>query len=313
MPRRGHRARRQDASRSTRTVTLVGGRQPRRDPAERSPIRKRWQPVGYGAQPLYTVTATLDRRSRRRATARRSAHRPAHGRADPQGRQRSGSASTASPIFAKGANLIPFDSFPARVTPAPDAHRPGRRARRQHEHDPRLGRRLLSRRRVLRHRRPDGPDGVAGLHVRRRRHAARRRLPRERPDRGRGTGRRGSQAHPSIVLWSGDNEVLSGWENWSDRKAFKKAVGADEQERIGVGMAVLFDRVLRDAVERARSRHALLAGLAVAPITRDQSDTDERWRPAFLGRLVGLASRSSAISTAARASCPNTASSRCPT
>jgi beta-mannosidase len=55
-------------------------------------------------------------------------------------------------------------------------------------------------------------------------------------------------SHPSVVIWAGGNEVLSGWENWSDRKAFKKAVGADEQERIGAGMAVLFDRVLRQAV-----------------------------------------------------------------
>ncbi|HWU96657.1 MAG TPA: glycoside hydrolase family 2 protein, partial [Sphingomonas sp.] len=56
------------------------------------------------------------------------------------------------------------------------------------------------------------------------------------------------QPHPSVVGWAGGNEVLSGWENWSDRKAFKKRIGADAQERIGTGMAVLFDRVLRDAV-----------------------------------------------------------------
>jgi beta-mannosidase len=56
------------------------------------------------------------------------------------------------------------------------------------------------------------------------------------------------QSHPSVVAWAGGNEVLSGWENWSDRKSFKKRVGADEQERIGTNMAVLFDRVLRNAV-----------------------------------------------------------------
>jgi beta-mannosidase len=56
------------------------------------------------------------------------------------------------------------------------------------------------------------------------------------------------QPHPSLVGWSGGNEVLSGWEHWSDRKDFKQRVGADEQERIGAGMAVLFDSVLRDAV-----------------------------------------------------------------
>jgi beta-mannosidase len=56
------------------------------------------------------------------------------------------------------------------------------------------------------------------------------------------------QAHPAIVIWAGNNEVLSGWETWGDRIAFKRAVGAAEQERIGTAMAILFDGVLRAAV-----------------------------------------------------------------
>jgi beta-mannosidase len=50
------------------------------------------------------------------------------------------------------------------------------------------------------------------------------------------------------VIWAGGNEVISGWETWSDRKAWKKAVGADEHERMAISMTVLFDRVLRKAV-----------------------------------------------------------------
>jgi beta-mannosidase len=56
------------------------------------------------------------------------------------------------------------------------------------------------------------------------------------------------QHHPSIVLWSGGNEILSGWANWSDRKAFKAAIGPAESERITTAMTDLFDRVLRQAV-----------------------------------------------------------------
>jgi beta-mannosidase len=89
---------------------------------------------------------------------------------------------------------------------------------------------------------------VAGLHVRWRRHA---------PDPAYRENVRIEaeqqvarlQSHPSLVLWSGNNEVLSGWDSWDDRKTFKKAVGAEEQEKVGVGMAILFNGVLRKAAE----------------------------------------------------------------
>jgi len=54
--------------------------------------------------------------------------------------------------------------------------------------------------------------------------------------------------HPSIVLWSGNNEVQTGWENWSDRVAFKTSIPPEERERIVVGMTTLFGQVLRGAV-----------------------------------------------------------------
>ncbi|MEG8038421.1 glycoside hydrolase family 2 protein [Sphingomonas sp. LR60] len=206
---------------------------------------QRWQPVGYGAQPLYRVAGTLaengtesDRAERRIGLRTVELIR---------GGGAFGFKVNDTPIFAKGANLIPFDNFPARVTPAkmrglladaksanmnmiriwgggyylPDAF---------FDAADELGLMIWSD--FMFGGAVTPPDVAFRENVR---VEAEQQVARV-------------SGHPSIVLWAGGNEVLSGWENWSDRKAFKKAVGADEQERIGIGMAVLFDRVLRQAV-----------------------------------------------------------------
>ena len=53
------------------------------------------------------------------------------------------STSTAAPVFARGANWIPADALPGRITDGEDPRPAPVRRRRQHEHDPRLGRRPL--------------------------------------------------------------------------------------------------------------------------------------------------------------------------
>ncbi|MCU6454315.1 glycoside hydrolase family 2 protein [Sphingomonas sp. A2-49] len=201
---------------------------------------QRWQPVGYGAQPLYTVATTLDGDTQTRTIGLRTVTLDRSGGAF-------GFVVNGVPIFAKGANVIPFDSFPARVDPAePEG--------------------------LLRAARDANMNMVriwgGGYYLDDAFYAAADRLglmvwqdfmfggsvtPPDAAFRASVAAEADEQVarlgdHPSIVLWAGNNEVLSGWENWSDRKAFKKAVGADEQERIGTGMAVLFDRVLRGAV-----------------------------------------------------------------
>lgn len=206
---------------------------------------QRWWPVGYGAQPLYAVEALLNTggetsdRVTQRIGLRTTEFIRKHGSF--------GFRINGVPIFAKGANLIPFDSFPSRV---PEAQM---RAILESARDANMN--------MIRvwgggyylddafYRMADEmglmiwqdfmfggavtpPDAAFRDNVRVEAEEQVERL----------------QPHPSVVGWAGGNEVLSGWENWSDRKAFKKRVGADEQERIGAGMAVLFDRVLRDAV-----------------------------------------------------------------
>ena len=211
------------------------------------PRPRLWQPIGYGAQPLYTIAATLDAgdgavtRATRR-TGLRTVELIREGGSF-------GVAVNGTPIFMKGANLIPFDNFPTRVT-AGDQRRILAQAASANMNTIRvwgggyypddafydiadeLG--LMVWQDFMFGGAVTPPDAAFRDNVAVEAAEQVARL----------------QAHPSLVIWAGSNEVLSGWENWSDRKAFKKAVGADEQERIGTGMAVLFDRVLRDAVTR---------------------------------------------------------------
>jgi beta-mannosidase len=208
---------------------------------------QRWWPAGYGAQPLYAVEATLDAggTTEDRVTQRIGLRTTEFIRKDGS----FGFRINGVPIFAKGANLIPFDNFPSRVgepqmrqilTSARDANMNMIRVwgggyylddafyRMADEMGLMIWQDFMFGGSIT------PPDAGFRENVRVEAEEQVERL----------------QPHPSVVGWAGGNEVLSGWENWSDRKAFKKRIGADEQERIGTGMAVLFDRVLREAVTK---------------------------------------------------------------
>lgn len=205
----------------------------------------RWWPAGYGAQPRYAISARIVEGPGEGSEVRQ------HFGLRTVSLIRDGGAFgfriNGIAVFAKGANLVPFDSFPSRVTDQQMAQvlRDARASNMNmirvwgggyylpdafYDEADRLG--LMVWQDFMFGGAVTPPDTAFRENV-----AAEAREQVER-----------LQPHPSVVLWAGGNEVLSGWENWSDRKAFKRAVGADEQERIGTGMAVLFDRVLRDAV-----------------------------------------------------------------
>ena len=228
-----------------RVVTLAAGRNAITVPVTIADPQ-RWQPIGYGARPLYTVTASIDgaaQTSEDRVTKRIGLRTVELIRKDGS----FGFKVNGIPIFAKGANLIPFDMFPSRVTPA------SMRTILQGARDANMNMiRVWGGGYYLDDAFYDMADAMGlmiwqdfmfGGSVTPPDAAFRENVRIEAEEQ---VARIGS--HPSVVIWAGGNEVLSGWENWSDRKAFKKAVGADEQERIGAGMAVLFDRVLREAV-----------------------------------------------------------------
>jgi len=206
---------------------------------------QRWWPVGYGAQPLYGVDAFLDASGE---TSDHVAQRIGLRTAELIRKDGSfGFRINGVPIFAKGANLVPFDSFPARVpeaqmreilTSARDANMNMIRVwgggyyldDAFYSLADEMG--LMIWQDFMFGGAVTPPDAAFRDNVRIEAGEQVERL----------------QPHPALVGWSGGNEILAGWERWGDRKDFKRRIGADEQERIGTGMAVLFDRVLRDAV-----------------------------------------------------------------
>ncbi|WP_375194443.1 glycoside hydrolase family 2 protein [Sphingobium sp.] len=235
---------------SMRDVTLTAGVNQIAVPVTLSDPQL-WYPAGYGAQPLYNVTTKVrfegeEADTAARSTGLRTVELVREADAKGRGFQL---RINGLPIFMKGANIIPFDMFPTRVKPetmagllsdARDANMNMVRIWGGGYYLPdsfydaadRLGLMVWQ----------DFMFGGAVTPYDREFRENVRIEAEEQVDR--------VQAHPSIVLWSGNNEVLSGWESWSDRIAYKKKVGADEQEKIGVGLAILFNQVLRDAAER---------------------------------------------------------------
>ena len=210
-----------------------------------------WYPAGYGAQDMYTFKATLNDADgelyqAQHATGLRTVElrraKDAWGRSFEF-------VVNGIPIFAKGANLIPFDSVPTRTTTAQmqrvlqSAHDANMNMLRiwgggYYESDAfyamadRLGLMIWQ-------------DFMFGGAIPPYDVAYRENTRQEAVEQVKRL-----RDHPSIVVWVGNNEVQTGWESWPDRQAFKKAIGSDEQERVVTGMVNLFGNVLRNVVAR---------------------------------------------------------------
>lgn len=212
---------------------------------------QRWWPVGYGKPNLYAFHAEVRMDGKVLAEADRDTGlRSVELRREKDRWGRSFAfVINGVPIFAKGANLIPFDSFPSRVTEAQmrqvlssarDAHMNMLRIWGGGTYLDDAFYAMADRMGILLWQ-----DFMFGGAIPPYDDAFRANVKQEAVEQV--TRLRN---HPSIVLWCGNNEVQTGWESWPDRAAFRKQVGPAETAKVEHGMRVLFDQTLRDVVKQ---------------------------------------------------------------
>ncbi len=213
---------------------------------------KLWYPNGYGAQDRYTFTAFFTAGAAGKVllgTAElKTGLRSIELRRDYDQWGRSFTfVINGVPVFAKGANVIPFDSFPSRVTPelqrkiltaARDAHMNIVRnwGGAYYESDDyydlcdELG--ILVWQDFM-----FGGDMVPGD------------VPFQENVRQEVIGQiKRLRRHPSIVLWCGNNEVETGWNGWGDRLGFRQSIPPTATQRVWQDYLILFHDIIKSAV-----------------------------------------------------------------
>jgi beta-mannosidase len=219
------------------------------------PIRitnpKLWYPVGYGVQDRYRFSAVV--RTGRDVAAEASLRTGLRSIELRREVTKSGKSFAfvvnGISVFAKGADVIPFDSFPNRVTP--EIHRQILEAVRDahmnmvrewgggyYESDDffdicdELG--IMVWQEFM-----FGGDMVPGGA------AFQDNVKQEAIDQVKRL-----RDHPSIVLWCGNNEIETGWVHWDDRKIFRESVSPDVRDRVWQDYVVLFHGILSGVVNR---------------------------------------------------------------
>ena len=212
---------------------------------------KLWYPAGFGAQDRYRFSAAIKVGKGAVASAKlKTGLRSVELRRETDQWGKSFTfVVNGIPIFAKGANLIPFDSFPSRVTVA--RYREALQAARDanmnmvrewgggiYESDEfydicdELG--LMVWQEFI-----FGGDMVPGdpAFQENVREEALQQVKRLRD-------------HPSIVLWCGNNEIEAGWQVWADRLTFKESISPPDRERVWQDYVVLFHDIIKSVVEQ---------------------------------------------------------------
>jgi beta-mannosidase len=210
---------------------------------------RRWYPAGYGAQDMYTLKVSVRDDSGELYHAQHAIGlRTVELRREKDAWGESFAfVINGIPVFAKGADMIPFDSFPPRASDAQMQHilQSARDANMNmvrlwgggyyfpdsfYETADRLG--IMVWQDFMFGGAIPPSDAAFAENTRQEAIEQVKRL----------------RDHPSIVLWCGNNEVQTGWESWSDRLTFKTSIPPDERERIVTGMVNLFSNVLRNVV-----------------------------------------------------------------
>jgi beta-mannosidase len=212
-------------------------------------VPKLWYPVGYGPQSRYRFSASIrvGREIAARAEVKTGLRSLELRRVTDQWGKSLEFVLNGIPVFAKGADVIPFDSFPNRVTP--ELHRKILQAARDahmnmvrewggglYESDDfydicdELG--LMVWQEFM-----FGGDMVPGdtpfqENVRQEAIEQIKRL----------------RDHPSIVIWCGNNEVETGWYHWSDRQEFKESISPETRDRVWQDYIIMFGDILKSSV-----------------------------------------------------------------
>ena len=210
---------------------------------------KLWYPVGYGAQNRYRFSASIriGREAAAHAETRTGLRSVELRRVPDQWGKSFEFVVNGISVFAKGADVIPFDSFPNRVTP--EIHRNILQAARDahmnmvrewgggyYESDDfydicdELG--IMVWQEFM-----FGGDMIPGdvsfqENVRQEAIDQIKRL----------------RDHPSIVIWCGNNEVETGWYHWGDRQAFKESVSPATRERVWQDYVIMFADIIKSSV-----------------------------------------------------------------
>jgi len=236
------------------TVTLDAGENHISLPF-RIPNPKLWYPLGYGDQNLteFSAAVKIGNHTAAEATVRTGLRSLELRRRPDQWGKSFEFVVNGVPVFAKGANVIPLDSFPARVTPemhrrmlvaARDAHMNMLRVwgGGYYESDDfydlcdELG--ILVWQDFMFGGEMVPGDAAFQENVRQEAIDQVRRL----------------RDHPSVVLWCGNNELETGWAHWGDRQVFKESLTPDQREYVWQSYLLLFNDVLKSVVtEHAHS------------------------------------------------------------
>lgn len=214
---------------------------------------KLWYPTGYGAQNRYRFSASIRLAKEKEAAAHAeitTGLRSLELRrvADQWGKSFEFVVNGIS-VFAKGADVIPFDSFPDRVTP--EVHRQILQSARDahmnmvrewgggyYESDDfydicdELGLMVWQEFEF-------GGDMVPGdvafqQNVRQEAVDQILRL----------------RDHPSIVLWCGNNEIEVGWWNWGNVAEFKQSISPTTRDRVWQDYIIMFADIIKGAVKQ---------------------------------------------------------------
>jgi len=219
------------------------------------PIRianpKLWYPLGYGAQDRYQFSAAIrvGKETAAHADVKTGLRSVELRRVADQWGKSFEFVVNGIEVYAKGADVIPFDSFPNRVTPAihrqilesaRDAHMNMLRewGGGYYESDDffdicdELG--IMVWQEFM-----FGGDMVPGDT------AFRDSVRQEAIDQVTRL-----RDHPSIVIWCGNNEVETGWHHWGDRQEFKEAISPATRDWVWQDYMVVFDDILKSTVAK---------------------------------------------------------------